>query len=56
MVSCVPTGVFASMVSVEKVFKQDQCAKVSCGSDDAENDCQPIWWRDEDLREFHGDV
>ena len=51
-----PIGVFASMVSVQKVFKHDQRAKVSCGSDDAENDCQPIWWRDEDLWYFHGDV
>jgi len=42
------------MISVEKVFKQNQCAKVDCSSDDAENDCQPIWWGDEDLWYFHG--
>jgi hypothetical protein len=41
------------MISVQKVFKQDQCAKVCGGSDDAKNDCQPIGWRDEDLWYFH---
>jgi len=41
------------MVSVEEVFKHDQCAEVSCSSDDAENDCQPVWRRDEDLWYFH---
>jgi len=39
MVTCVVTCVVVSMVSVENVFKQDQCAKVDCSSDDAENDC-----------------
>jgi len=43
------------MISVEKVFKQNQCAKVSGCSNDAENDCQPVWRRDEDLWYFHDD-
>ena len=41
--TCMVTCVVTCMVLVEEVFKHNQCAKISCSSDDAENYCQPVW-------------
>jgi hypothetical protein len=41
---------------MQKIFEQDQSAKVKRCADDNEDNCKPIWRRYEDLREFHGDV
>ena len=54
--TCMVTCVVTCMVSVDKVFKHNQCAKINCGSDDAEDDCQPVWWVDDDLWNFHNYV